>query len=109
LPLAIGRASLRLCQSEDGVRLVTPKTGADHTIDGGVRREACRRTGGQRPQRLRPQAGLTELEDYGAGLVPLIVPLTLLSHYVERLGIDYLRKQAYLDLHPKELMLRNQL
>lgn len=52
---------------------------------------------------------LASIEDYGAGLVPLIVPLTLLRHYVERLKISYLRGQAYLDLHPKELMLRNQL
>ena len=52
---------------------------------------------------------LASIEDYGAGLVPLIVPLTLLRHYVERLKITYLRGQAYLDLHPKELMLRNQL
>jgi uncharacterized protein YbgA (DUF1722 family)/uncharacterized protein YbbK (DUF523 family) len=52
---------------------------------------------------------LASIEDYGAGLVPLVVPVTLLRHYVGRLGIDYLRKQAYLDLHPKELMLRNHL
>lgn len=48
---------------------------------------------------------LRSIEDYGAGLVPLIVPLTLLRHYVDRLGISYLRGQADLDLHPKELML----
>jgi uncharacterized protein YbgA (DUF1722 family) len=35
--------------------------------------------------------------------------LTLLRPYVERLKIASLHGQAYLDLHPKELMLRNQL
>ena len=47
------------------------------------------------------------VDDYGRGLVPLVVPLTLLRHYVERLGIAYLAGQLYLDPHPKELMLRN--
>lgn len=50
---------------------------------------------------------LISIEDYGRGLVPLVVPVTLLRHYVGRLGITYLQQQAYLDLHPKELMLRN--
>jgi uncharacterized protein YbgA (DUF1722 family) len=35
------------------------------------------------------------------------VPVTLLRHYVERLGIAYLAGQVYLEPHPKELMLRN--
>jgi uncharacterized protein YbgA (DUF1722 family) len=39
--------------------------------------------------------------------VPLIVPVTLLRHYVAQLGIEYLAQQVYLDPHPKELMLRN--
>jgi len=50
---------------------------------------------------------LASITDYGDGLVPLVVPVTLLRHYVERLDIGYLKRQAYLDLHPKELMLRN--
>jgi uncharacterized protein YbgA (DUF1722 family)/uncharacterized protein YbbK (DUF523 family) len=44
---------------------------------------------------------------YHRGLVPLIVPLTLLRHHIGKLGLDYLRDQAYLDPHPKELMLLN--
>ncbi len=44
--------------------------------------------------------------DYRAGLVPLIVPITLVRHHVRRLGIDYLAGQVYLEPHPKELMLR---
>ncbi len=47
------------------------------------------------------------IADYRAGLVPLIVPITLLRHHVRRLKIAYLEQQRYLDPHPKELMLRN--
>jgi uncharacterized protein YbgA (DUF1722 family)/uncharacterized protein YbbK (DUF523 family) len=47
------------------------------------------------------------LEDYRHGLVPLIVPLTLIRHYVRRFEIPYLCGQVYLEPHPKELMLRN--
>jgi uncharacterized protein YbgA (DUF1722 family)/uncharacterized protein YbbK (DUF523 family) len=47
------------------------------------------------------------IDDYRRGLVPLIVPITLVQHYVRRLKIDYLAGQVYLNPHPKELMLRN--
>jgi uncharacterized protein YbgA (DUF1722 family)/uncharacterized protein YbbK (DUF523 family) len=47
------------------------------------------------------------LEDYRQGLVPLIVPITLMRHHVRRLGVAYLAGQVYLEPHPKELMLRN--
>jgi uncharacterized protein YbgA (DUF1722 family)/uncharacterized protein YbbK (DUF523 family) len=47
------------------------------------------------------------IEDYRNGLVPLVVPLTLIRHYVERFEVAYLRDQHYLVPHPKELMLRN--
>lgn len=47
------------------------------------------------------------IERYHAGLVPLIVPLTLLRHHVRRLGVEYLRDQIYLEPHPHELMLLN--
>ncbi len=47
------------------------------------------------------------IEDYRAGLVPLIVPLTLIGHHVRRFDIAYLKAQTYLEPHPKELMLRN--
>jgi uncharacterized protein YbbK (DUF523 family)/uncharacterized protein YbgA (DUF1722 family) len=43
------------------------------------------------------------VDDYRAGLVELIVPVTLIRHYVRRLGIDYLAGQAYLERGPKEL------
>jgi uncharacterized protein YbgA (DUF1722 family) len=47
------------------------------------------------------------VSDYGRGLVPLVVPLTLLRHHVRRHGVEYLAGQVYLDPDPKELMLRN--
>ena len=47
------------------------------------------------------------LEDYRRGLVPLVVPVTLLRHHVRALGVAYLADQVYLAPHPRELMLRN--
>jgi len=47
------------------------------------------------------------LQDYRAGLVPLVVPVTLIRHYVRQLDVTHLRGQVYLEPHPKELMLRN--
>jgi uncharacterized protein YbgA (DUF1722 family)/uncharacterized protein YbbK (DUF523 family) len=47
------------------------------------------------------------IADFRAGLVPLIVPITLLRHYVRKFNIAYLQDQVYLAPHPKELMLRN--
>jgi uncharacterized protein YbgA (DUF1722 family)/uncharacterized protein YbbK (DUF523 family) len=47
------------------------------------------------------------IADYRRGLVPLVVPLTLLRHYVRRFEVAYLAEQTYLQPHPKELMLRN--
>lgn len=47
------------------------------------------------------------IERYRLGLVPLIVPITLLRHHVRRLEIEYLRDQVYLEPHPHELMLLN--
>jgi uncharacterized protein YbgA (DUF1722 family) len=47
------------------------------------------------------------IERYRLGLVPLIVPLTLIRHHVRRQGAEYLQGQAYLEPHPYELMLLN--
>jgi uncharacterized protein YbgA (DUF1722 family)/uncharacterized protein YbbK (DUF523 family) len=47
------------------------------------------------------------IEDYHAGIVPLVVPLTLVRHYVRTFDVAYLAEQTYLQPHPKELMLRN--
>ena len=50
---------------------------------------------------------LTTIKDYRLGLLPLVVPLTLLRYNVRRHDIEYLAGQLYFDPHPKELMLRN--
>jgi uncharacterized protein YbgA (DUF1722 family)/uncharacterized protein YbbK (DUF523 family) len=48
------------------------------------------------------------IEDYRQGLVPLIVPLTLLRHHLRRHPVpDWVHQQVYLNPYPKELMLRN--
>jgi uncharacterized protein YbgA (DUF1722 family)/uncharacterized protein YbbK (DUF523 family) len=47
------------------------------------------------------------IADFGHGLVPLVVPLTLLRHHVRKQKVEWLSIQTYLDPHPKELMLRN--
>ena len=47
------------------------------------------------------------IADYGRGMLPLVVPLTLVRHYVRQFTIAYLQAQTYLEPHPKELMLRN--
>lgn len=50
---------------------------------------------------------LEVIGQYHNRLVPLIVPLTLLKHYVNKYDQPYLKKQTYLSPHPAELMLRN--
>jgi len=50
---------------------------------------------------------LAQIEDYRRGLVPLIVPVTLVRYFLRRFPVPYLRGQVYLEPHPKELMLRN--
>ena len=50
---------------------------------------------------------LEVISQYHDGLTPLIVPLTLLRHYVRKYDQQYLQGQVYLSPHPAELMLRN--
>jgi uncharacterized protein YbgA (DUF1722 family)/uncharacterized protein YbbK (DUF523 family) len=50
---------------------------------------------------------LASINEYRRELVPLVVPLTLIRHYVRRFDVAYLAGQTYLDPHPRELMLRN--
>ena len=62
--------------------------------------------------RTRPTKGRLELlgliEDYRQGLVPLIVPLALLKHHLNRHSVpEWVDQQVYLNPYPKELMLRN--
>lgn len=60
---------------------------------------------------LRPEARqdlAAVIEEYRLERVPLIVPVTLLRHYVRLQGPAWLRKQTYLEPHPRELKVRNQ-
>lgn len=43
---------------------------------------------------------------YREGLVPLLVPLTLINHYLRDFPNEYLSNQAYLNPYPAELKLR---
>lgn len=47
------------------------------------------------------------ITDYRAGLVPLVVPVTLIQHLARRHNQQILLESSYLSPHPKELMLRN--
>ena len=44
---------------------------------------------------------------YHDGLLPLVVPMTLLRHYINKYDQQYLKGQVYLAPHPAQLMLRN--
>lgn len=46
-------------------------------------------------------------DHYRRGLLPLIVPITLINHYVRKYDQPYLKGQFYLNPHPLELQLRN--
>jgi uncharacterized protein YbgA (DUF1722 family) len=50
---------------------------------------------------------LEVIQLYTDSAVPLIVPLTLLNHYVRKYDQPYLRQQTYLNPHPVALKLRN--
>lgn len=47
------------------------------------------------------------IENYSKGLIPLIVPITMIRHYVRKYDVKYLERQYYLNPYPLELMLRN--
>ena len=51
----------------------------------------------------------SSIESYRRGETPLIVPITLLRHFLRRYPDDYLQKQYYLFPHPEKLGLRNAL
>ncbi len=50
---------------------------------------------------------LEQIDLYRQGLLPLIVPMTLINHFVRKYDQPYLREQVYLAPHPVELKLRN--
>jgi uncharacterized protein YbgA (DUF1722 family)/uncharacterized protein YbbK (DUF523 family) len=47
------------------------------------------------------------IQQYHQGAVPLIVPVTLINHYVRKYRQPYLQVQVYLNPHPVELQLRH--
>ncbi len=47
------------------------------------------------------------IEDYRQGLLPLVVPMTLIKHYLNKFDVPYIQDQVYLHPHPKELRLLN--
>ncbi|MGF1709383.1 DUF523 and DUF1722 domain-containing protein [Vibrio kagoshimensis] len=48
----------------------------------------------------------TQINDFREGLIPLLVPLTLINHYLLEYPNEYLQTQVYLNPHPQELKLR---
>ena len=87
--------------------------------DGFMAALATPTTRGRHSNVLEHMAGYLELDagsraelgesiaDYRKGLVPLVVPWTLIRHHARAQGVDYLLGQTYLDPNPRELMLRN--
>lgn len=47
------------------------------------------------------------IEQYRTGIVPLVVPLTLIKHHFRLHPDHYIARQAYLQPHPENLSLRN--
>lgn len=47
------------------------------------------------------------ITEYHNGLIPLVVTITILQHYVRKYKSEYLMEQLYLHPFPAELMLRN--
>jgi uncharacterized protein YbgA (DUF1722 family)/uncharacterized protein YbbK (DUF523 family) len=50
---------------------------------------------------------LEVIEAYRKDYIPLIVPITLIQHYIRKYDQPYLKQQVYLSPHPLELQLRN--
>src|SRR5690606_21553045 len=46
------------------------------------------------------------IESYRNGYVPLVVPLTLLKHYLLKNNSDYLKQQTFWSPYPEQLGLR---
>jgi|TARA_B110001454_G_scaffold110082_1_gene103385 uncharacterized protein YbgA (DUF1722 family)/uncharacterized protein YbbK (DUF523 family) len=51
----------------------------------------------------------TNIKQYREGLLPLIVPITLLRHHFRRYPNNYISNSYYMQPHPAELMLLNSL
>jgi len=59
--------------------------------------------------RLDREEMVETIDQYRQGLLPLIVPVTLIRHHFRRHPAPYVMRQFYLSPHPKELMLRNRI
>jgi uncharacterized protein YbgA (DUF1722 family) len=46
------------------------------------------------------------INDYRQGVLPLLAPMTLLKHHMNRYPDGYLQQQAFLNPYPEELRLR---
>ena len=55
------------------------------------------------------QEMLQAIDQYQQGIVPLVVPLTLLKHHFRQHPDPYIERQVYLQPHPENLSLRNAL
>jgi uncharacterized protein YbgA (DUF1722 family)/uncharacterized protein YbbK (DUF523 family) len=55
----------------------------------------------------KKQELLEIIDHYRQGFVPLVVPVTLINHYVRKYKQPYLQEQVYLRPHPVELQLRH--
>lgn len=55
---------------------------------------------------LEKQELSEQIHQYRLGLVPLVVPLTLIKHYLLLYPMDYLANQSYLNPYPEQLKLR---
>ncbi|MGF6692919.1 uncharacterized protein YbgA (DUF1722 family)/uncharacterized protein YbbK (DUF523 family) [Metapseudomonas resinovorans] len=64
-----------------------------------------------KPHLSRPEKAELQrlIEQYRSGVVPLVVPITLLKHHFNGHPDRYIAQQAYLQPHPEELSLRNAL
>lgn len=47
------------------------------------------------------------IHQYRLGIVPLVVPMTLIKHHFRRNPVAYIERQAYLQPYPEDLSLRN--
>ena len=58
-------------------------------------------------ERRERHAIMSVIDDFSEGLLPLIVPVTVLRHVIHTHNVKWLVDQLYFSPHPKELMLRN--
>jgi uncharacterized protein YbgA (DUF1722 family) len=47
------------------------------------------------------------IDQFRRGYLPLVVPVTLINHYVRKYDQPYLKMQVYLNPHPLDLQMRN--